>query len=330
MGREIQAESGELNEALQRYLVHLQLEKGASPRTLSSYESDLEQLMAYLTARGIQSCREITHGALSGYLAALATQKVNVGRPTQKKDKKAGHALSSASASRKITSMRTFLKFLFTENIISQDFTERISAPKQKRKLPQTLTLAQYEKLLAAIPGETPQGMRDRAMVELMFSSGLRVSEICALTLTDWDEEAGFLRIMGKGSKERVVPMGGAAISALKKYLESARVTFVRPKKTYSHVFLSARGSALSRVTVWLMLKNYARRAGIPPALVKPHGLRHSFATELLKGGADLRLIQGLLGHSSIATTQIYTSVESSHLIETHEEFHPRSHMSVK
>lgn len=330
MARQIQAESTEVNEALQRYLAYLQLEKGASPRTLMSYEGDLKQLADFLTARGIKDCTQITHGALSAYMAELTMKKVKVGRPSERKTERKEHALSPASASRKITSMRTFLKFLFAENILGVDFTERISAPKQKRKLPQTLTLEQVEKLLAAIPENTPAGLRDRAMVELMFSSGLRVSEICSLQLTDWDEEAGFLRIMGKGSKERVVPVGGAAIRALKRYEEAGRPAFVQSKKTASQFFLSVRGSAISRVSVWLMLKNYARRAGIPPALVKPHGLRHSFATELLKGGADLRLIQGLLGHSSIATTQVYTSVEGSHLVETHEKYHPRSGMVFK
>lgn len=324
------ASSSALEEALQRYLVHLQLERGASPRTVMSYESDLTHAVGFLISQGIKSPAQMTHAVLSSYLARLATQKVRTGRPSSKdsaETKKKMQPLRVASASRKITALRTFLRFLSAEGLIAEDFAERISAPRLKRKLPHTLTLQQVEKLLVAIPADTPAGLRDRALVELMFSSGLRVSELCALRITDLAEGDGFLRILGKGSKERLVPVGSSALAALKVYLDTARVTFVRTSKTSSQVFLSSRGTAISRITVWLLLKNYARRAGIPPAMVKPHGLRHSFATELLKGGADLRLIQGLLGHSSIATTQIYTAVEPTQLLESHALYHPRSGM---
>ena len=350
-----QAESRDellLEEALERYLAYLQLERGASPRTVESYQGDLRALLQFLATHGVSRVGQLSQAVLSSFLAHLTTQKVKVGRPSQTSPKENAakpQTLKVASASRKITSLRTFLRFLFAQNWVAEDFTERISTPRQKRKLPHTLSLAQYEKLLAAMPEETPEGLRDRAVVELMFGSGLRVSEVCALKLTDLDEEEGFLRVWGKGSKERMVPVGTAALRALRKYLQLGRPALyqlanapykkVKPlqrrrqlsrKATGSSlIFLSAQGAALSRSSLWYSLKMAARRAGLPPALVKPHGLRHSFATELLKGGADLRLIQGLLGHSSIATTQIYTSVEPTHLLEVHEQYHPRAGMKI-
>jgi integrase/recombinase XerD len=366
------ASNNSLAEALERYLAWLQLERGASPKTIESYSGDLHQFLAFAHARKIENYSEISMTIIGAYLAHLTTLKLKV-----------------ASASRKITSLRTFLKFLFTQQIITEDFTERIATPKQRRKLPETLSMNQLDKLFAAIP-ETPVGIRDRAIVELMFGSGLRVSEITGLKLTDIDEENDFLRVFGKGSKERIVPLGSKAKAAIKHYVDIARPHFmeavVRPFKTSnsrglkshgytptssdaslrdeghggeapdnkfplhegegqgvgekkrtptaklkatSTLFIGERGGALARCSIWYALKSYARRAGLPPTLIHPHILRHSFATELLKGGADLRLIQGLLGHSSISTTQIYTSVEPSHLIEVHEKFHPRKGMKV-
>lgn len=333
----IQGERDSLEESLEAYLAHLQLERGASPATLDSYEGDLRQFLEFLRAKKITDCRGLSIAPISAYLAHLTTLD-----------------LKPASAARKITSLRTFLRFLFVEQLIHDDFTERISTPRQRRKLPETLALAQFEKLLEAIP-DTVAGLRDRAIVELMFGSGLRVSEVCGLRLTDIDEEAGFLRIFGKGSKERIVPLGNKALLAIKHYTEISRPHYLqavaRPFKTHvamhssgggnrprtqtkklktpSILFIGERGGALARCSIWYSLKVYARRAGIPENLVHPHMLRHSFATELLKGGADLRLIQGMLGHSSISTTQIYTAVEPTQLIKTHEKYHPRSRMKI-
>jgi integrase/recombinase XerD len=303
--------SESLGEAVEKYLVFLQLERGAGKSTVSSYQNDLRQFIEFLSSKKIDEVSDINFSHISGYVAALSSRE-----------------LRAASVSRKITSLRTFFRFLHNEKLIAEDFTERISSPKLRRKLPHTLTLSQFEKLLAATPENTPQGIRDRAILELLFSSGLRVSELCGLKLTDFDDNFEFVRVMGKGSKERVVPVGKKAAAALRRYIEVAREKLVTPK-TDSSLFLSRRGVPLSRLMIWLTLKNTATRAGISPTLVKPHGLRHTFATELLKGGADLRLIQGLLGHSSIATTQIYTAVEPSHLIKTHEDFHPRKGMKV-
>ncbi len=329
-----QASKNDLDEALERYLAYFQLEKGASARTQESYERDLRQCLAFLRARGVRRCEELTMVQISAFLAELTSSKTR--------------ELKVASVARKITALRMFLRHLFVEKVLKEDFTERIATPRVKRKLPHTLTLGQVEKLLAAIGEGTPAGLRDRAILELLFSSGLRVSELCALTLHDFDLEAGLLRVMGKGSKERIVPVGSRALEALKHYLEAGRNYFLAeaatpfikhaqaPKRTptkklreTSAVFIGAKGGALARCAVWYALKVYAKRAGVPTELVKPHALRHSFATELLKGGADLRIIQGLLGHSSISTTQIYTAVEPQHLIETHALYHPRKGMRV-
>jgi integrase/recombinase XerD len=183
-------------------------------------------------------------------------------------------------------------------------------------------------RLLAAPAGGDAYAVRDRAMLELFYSSGLRISELCALTLQQVDLENGFVRVFGKGSKERVVPLGGKARDAVQAYLVSARPTLVKPR-TGSELFISERGKAISRKTLWVIVKNSAKRAGLEKP-VKPHLLRHSFATHLLGGGADLRAIQEMLGHASIGTTQIYTAVESSRLLDQHAKFHPRNKRAGK
>lgn len=326
----LQTNESSISEGIEKYLAYLQLERGVSSRTLESYGGDLRQFCEFATRKGPASLEEIGMPLISAYLAELTSRNLKV-----------------ASASRKITSLRTLLKFLFAGGFIKEDFSEKIATPKQRRKLPETLSLPRLEKLIAAIPEKTPGGIRDRAIVELMFGSGLRVSEITTLRLTDIDEESGYIRVFGKGGKERIVPLGGKSIEAVKRYIEMARPHFMqavikpfKPRenrkraatfklKAASVLFVGERGGALARCSIWWALKNYARRAGIPPEMVHPHILRHSFATELLKGGADLRMIQGLLGHSSISTTQIYTAVDAGELIKAHEEHHPRSRMKV-
>ena len=210
----------------------------------------------------------------------------------------------------------------------ADDFTELVVGPKLQRKLPGTLTLEEIGKILAAPTGEDAFGLRDRGILELFYSSGLRVSELCELTLQQVDLDHGFVRVMGKGSKERVVPLGDQAIRAIQAYLASGRPHFVKTK-TGSQFFLSNRGTAISRKTVWLMVKTHTRRAGITKT-VKPHLLRHAFATHLLSGGADLRAIQEMLGHADIGTTQIYTAVESTRLLDHHAKFHPRKLKSTE
>ena len=230
---------------------------------------------------------------------------------------------TAASLARKLTALRMLARFLVAEKFREDDFTALLSGPKLTRKIPGTLSAADVARLLAAPTGGTPRALRDRALLELFYSSGLRVSELAGLTLQQVDLENGFLRVFGKGSKERVVPVGGRAADAVAVWLTSGRPHLVKPR-TGGQLFLNNRGTALSRVMLWMLVKKYAQRAGITKN-VKPHGLRHSFATHLLTGGADLRAIQEMLGHASISTTQIYTAVEPGRLLAQHEKFHPRN-----
>ncbi len=297
-----------LHEGIERYLACVELEKGLSKRTQESYGSDLEQFAHHAATKGLKDWKSLGMTELSSYLAVLASQN-----------------LSTASVARKITSIRNFLRYLFKEGLQENDFSERIDVPRLRRKLPQTMSEKQFEQLLGVILTSTPEGMRDRAIIEVLFGCGLRVSELISLRITDISDNFDFVKVFGKGSKERMVPVGGKAAEAVKAYLTQARPQLVSDK-TDSTLFISRRGTPLSRKTIWFELKQYAAKAQLPINL-KPHLLRHSFATELLHGGADLRLIQEMLGHADIATTQIYASVETSGLTATHEKCHPRAHL---
>jgi integrase/recombinase XerD len=235
---------------------------------------------------------------------------------------------SESSQARKLAAIRMLFRHLVRQGQRPDDPAALLSGPKFRRKLPQTLSSGEMDRLLAAPAGGDPYSVRDRAMLELFYSSGLRISELCGLTLQQVDLEHGFVRVFGKGAKERVVPLGGKARDAVQTYVVSARPRLVK-SRTGSELFISERGKAISRKTLWVIVKNSAKRAGIEKP-VKPHLLRHSFATHLLGGGADLRAIQEMLGHASIGTTQIYTSVESSRLLEQHAKHHPRNKRSGK
>lgn len=291
---------------IEAYLGFLGLERGLSKNTLSAYRSDLDQCAAFLAKRRVGDWRRVTRAQASEWLHSLN-----------------GRVCSPASQARKLTALRGLARFLVREKIRDDDFTELIAGPKLTRRIPGTLTAEEVSRLLAAPTGGDARALRDRALLELFYSSGLRVSELSGLTLQQVDLEHGFLRVFGKGSKERVVPVGGRAVDAISTYLVSGRPHLVK-SRTGSQLFLNPRGAALSRVTLWKLVKKYAARAGIAKN-VKPHGLRHSFATHLLTGGADLRAIQEMLGHASISTTQIYTAVESQRLLDQHAKYHPRN-----
>lgn len=293
-------------EDIDSFINFLLLERSLSANTQTSYQNDLDQCAAYLAKKGEKDWRVADRAVVEDWIHTLSRS----------------HAESSSA--RKLTALRMFARYLVRENLRKDDFTALLSGPKLSRKIPNTLTPEELERLVSAPTGGTPIALRDRAILELFYSSGLRVSELSGLTLQQVDLENGFLRVFGKGSKERVVPVGGRARDALQAYIASARSHFVKPKKTFSQLFLSARGTAISRKMIWVLVKNYAQRAGITKK-VKPHALRHSFATHLLGGGADLRAIQEMLGHANIATTQIYTAVEEKRLIAQHEQFHPRN-----
>jgi integrase/recombinase XerD len=294
-------------EPIGEFLATLQLERGLSRNTWMAYEKDLVQAAHFLKRQGAADWTTTTQAHLTAWLHWLADE-----------------GFSESSQARKLSAMRMlFRRHLLPTNQRDDDPTALLSGPKFRRKLPQTLTATEMEKLLAAPTGQDAYAVRDRAMLELFYSSGLRISELCGLTLQQVDLEHGFVRVFGKGSKERIVPLGGKAKDAVHAYLLSSRAVLAKPR-TGSELFLSERGKAISRKTLWTIVTHHARRAGLTKH-VKPHLLRHSFATHLLGGGADLRAIQEMLGHASIGTTQIYTAVESSRLLDQHAKHHPRN-----
>ncbi|HZL44728.1 MAG TPA: site-specific tyrosine recombinase XerD [Opitutaceae bacterium] len=291
---------------LDGFIGFLELERGLSRHTVSAYESDLRQCARFVSRRGVRRWADLEPAQLTDWIYSLSEEKLAV-----------------SSLARKLTALRTFARYLVRERRCARDFTELLVGPKLVRKIPDTLTTGEVERLLAAPTGGDAHAVRDRAMLELFYSSGLRVSELAGLTLQQLDLDHGFVRVFGKGGKERVVPVGSKACAALLAYVTAARRHFVKPR-TGSQLFLSERGTAISRKMLWVLIKKYAKRAGLTRS-VKPHLLRHSFATHLLSGGADLRAIQEMLGHASIATTQIYTAVTPDRRISEHARFHPRN-----
>ena len=293
------------------FLAYIELEKGLSRNTAKSYENDLRQAAHQLKRLGAANWTKVGNKHLTSWLHWLSDEK-----------------FSESSQARKLAAIRMFFRHLVRQGGRKDDPAALLSGPKFRRKLPEVLTAGEMDRLLAAPSGGDAYSVRDRAMLELFYSSGLRISELCGLTLQQVDLENAFVRVFGKGSKERVVPLGAKARDAVQVYLAAGRPRLVKPR-TGSEFFLSERGKAISRKTLWVIVKNSARRAGIEKP-VKPHLLRHSFATHLLGGGADLRAIQEMLGHASIGTTQIYTAVESSRLLDQHAKFHPRNRKPAK
>ena len=287
------------------YLAYIDLERGLSRNTRENYQRDLEQCASFLSRKGVSDWRTVTAEQAGAWIRSLSRN-------------------AASSQARKLTALRMFARFLVREGLRGDDFTALLSGPKLARRLPQSLTTEEVGRLLSSPSGGDPASLRDRAVLELFYSSGLRVSELAALTLQQVDLENAFTRVFGKGSKERVVPIGARAREALATWIASGRPHYVKAR-TRSELFLSSRGTSLSRVALWGIVKKHAKRAGITKT-VKPHLLRHSFATHLLSGGADLRAIQEMLGHASISTTQIYTSVEGKRLLAQHTRFHPRNH----
>ncbi|MEO0794888.1 MAG: site-specific tyrosine recombinase XerD [Verrucomicrobiota bacterium] len=297
------------DEHVHGFLTTIELEKGLAAHTTASYESDLKQFVAYLTKKKVATWTDVQSHHLSDWIGSLSDEDYAV-----------------STLARKLAAVRGMSRYLVIEKVRSDDFTDLVHGPKLSRRLPGSLSPEDVDALLNGPDESTPQGIRDRAMLELMYSSGLRVSELCSLLIQDVDLENGVVRVHGKGSKERIAPIGGKAIEALERYFEVGRPKLVKPR-TGSDLFLSQWGKALSRKTFWVMIKKTARLAGIEQD-VKPHLLRHSFATHLLEGGADLRSIQEMLGHADIATTQIYTAVRSQALAKAHDEFHPRNQIT--
>lgn len=289
------------------FAAYLKLTRGYSAHTLAAYRSDLAKLPAYLELRGYAlGPAGIERFHLDDFVRYLAEL-----------------GLAPRSQARLISALKTFFAYLVDERVIPSDPTELIKAPKLGRKIPEVLTYEEVRNLLSAIDLSTDHGVRDRALLEVLYASGLRVSEAVGLQLSDVYPEEAFLRIRGKGNKERVVPVGEEALHQLALYLRHVRRLMPHVQPTASNtVFLNRRGGALSRVSVFNAVKKYAAAAGIAKR-VSPHTFRHSFATHLIEGGADLRAVQELLGHESILTTEIYTHLDTEFLRETILSYHP-------
>lgn len=297
---------GEMHRAAQRYLDYLLVEKGLAANSLAAYGRDIAQFISFAADKGIEAPEALTEDLLTSYCASMA---------------KAG--LAASSASRKATAIKGFCRFLYTERLISTDVAAAIEIPQAVKKLPDTLTKAEVVSLLEQPDTSSEIGIRDRAILETLYGAGLRVSELISLTVDSAHLNVGFVRCMGKGSKERITPIGKVAAERIREYLLRSRPAFAGAKRV-EHLFLSKQGKPLSRVWIWNLIRKYARQASIRKPLT-PHTLRHSFATHLLEGGADIRSIQEMLGHVSIATTEIYTHVSSEQLKKVYREAHPRA-----
>jgi integrase/recombinase XerD len=283
----------------------LALEDGASPRTIEAYRRDVIRCAAFMREQGITTATAITPGALREFVYHL-------------KDL----GLAGTSIRRNISALRTWFRIMLAEGLVTHDPTERLDSPAQFRTLPEVLSVEDVLKLLAAPGLDERLAFRDRAMLEVAYGAGLRVSEWIGLALKDVLLEEGLVRVLGKGNKERLVPIGRTAIGALAVYVRELRPVLERGEGK-GILFLNGQGKPLTRMGAWKMLRKYVTMAGIEKP-VSPHTLRHSFATHLLEGGADLRAVQEMLGHADIATTQIYTHVDREYLRSVHRQFHPR------
>lgn len=295
-----------MNETIDRFLHYLRVERGASAHTQDAYSRDLRQLAQFARQRGYSPQEALSENGLLAFSQHLRQK-----------------GLAEVSIERKLCAARALARFLRQEGVLPEEPVPSVATFRLPRKLPNALSRQEVESLLSQPDVRTPIGLRDRAMLELAYAAGLRVSEVVGLRLQDVDLQEGFVRVFGKRAKERWVPFGDSARSALQEYLRLARPKLLG-KRSEDYLFLSERGTPLSRTQFWLRLKQYARRAGISRP-VSPHTLRHSFAVHLLQGGADLRAVQEMLGHASINTTQIYTRVGIDHLREVYMKHHPRA-----
>ncbi len=285
---------------------YLSLEAGSSANTIVNYARDIRRLGEYARAKGVRAPSKITRRLLRDFVFSL-------------KDL----GLSSATIRRQVSSIRTYYAFLVGEGKVTTDPSDRLESPRRGRTLPEPLSVQDIEALLASPHVDEPLAWRDRTLLELGYGAGLRVSELCGLPKEDVLSSEGLVRVLGKGGKERVVPIGRQVIGAVSVYLHTLRPTLDHGK-TQGRLLVNARGTPLSRVGAWGIVKRHAERAGIQKR-VTPHTLRHSFATHLLEGGADLRAVQEMLGHADLSTTQIYTHVDREYLRSVHKQFHPRA-----
>jgi integrase/recombinase XerD len=295
------------------WLNHLDVERGVSNNTLKSYRRDLARYTAYLHGRSLRDPAEVTEAHVSDFLATL--REGGEDHPP----------LAASSAARTLVAVRGFHRFLALEGEVPGDPAGAVAPPRPPARLPKAISLEEVERLLAAASvGDTPASLRDRALLEVLYGAGARISEAVGLDIDDIDTTEGVVRLLGKGDKERIVPLGSYAAEALGAYLVRGRPSFSAKGKGTAAVFLNQRGGRLSRQSAWAVLRAAAERADLSGHL-SPHTLRHSFATHLLDGGADVRVVQELLGHASVTTTQIYTMVTVQRLREVYAQSHPRA-----
>ena len=295
----------DLDRAIDLFLVHVKVERGLSPNTVLAYAHDLAKFREFCDRRDLHRAEEIGPAQLADFLVALLEQRLAV-----------------RSQARNLAALRGFYKFLRAEHLVEVDPTASVDPPRLGRKLPNVLGLDDVERLLAAPRDDTSRGLRDGAMLETLYATGLRVSELVSLRVSDLNLEVGYLSAFGKGRKQRLVPMGEVARGRVRRYLEESRPQFDHGRGAEA-LFLTRRGGPMTRQGFWKLLGAHARSAGIRKRIT-PHTLRHSFATHLLERGADLRAVQAMLGHADIATTQIYTHLGRARLREVYERSHPR------
>lgn len=287
------------------FLNCLRVEKGLSDNTIQAYRRDIQKFAAFATGRGLET-EDVTRSDVVDFLASLYRR-----------------GLDSRSVARHLVTIRNFFRFALMEAYIADDPAATIESPRFRQTLPEFLSLEEVDRLLQQPDTTNVVGLRDRALIELMYSAGLRVSELCGLRVDDLQMDAGCLRCIGKGNKERLVPVGKQALAVIRKYLRTARPKLLRDNSS-PYLFLNQRGTKLDRITFWKLLGAYGRKAALRKPLT-PHMLRHSFATHLLDRGADLRSVQMMLGHSDISTTQIYTHVIEERLKQVYKAHHPRA-----
>jgi integrase/recombinase XerD len=295
-----------MNIFLKEYLSVLKLEKNLSENTLASYKNDISSFIKFVEEENLNDPSEITQKNLSFFFKFLA---------------EAG--LTSSSAARYYSSLKGFFNYLFLSGYIKSNPIEKISPPKLSKNLPGVLSVNEIELILAAPSVEDKLGLRDKAMLELFYACGVRISELISLKISDLFFKEEMIRVLGKGSKERLIPIGSSAIKWMKEYLIKSRSLLEKKAVSENYVFLNLRGKKFSRMGVWKIVDKYVKEAGIEKP-VHPHTFRHSFATHLLEGGADLRAVQEMLGHSDISTTQIYTHIDREYIKQVHKDFHPR------
>jgi len=295
-----------MNIFLKEYLAYLKLEKNLSENTVLSYKNDLSSFMRYLEEHEINDPSQIESRLIISFFTLL--EKIG---------------LTSLSAARYFSSLKGFLNYLFANNYIKSNPIEKVSPPKLAKNLPGVLSFAEIEKILSLPNTKETLGIRNKTILEVFYACGLRVSELTSLKLSDLYLNEEMIRVFGKGSKERIVPIGSSAINWIKKYLTKSRPLLQKKMKSENYLFLNSRGSKLSRMGVWKIVEKYIKESGIEKE-AHPHTFRHSFATHLIEGGADLRSVQEMLGHADISTTQIYTHIDREFIKQVHKQFHPR------